>query len=107
MCSSPMMYVATFQQENEYITKTRLIAKGALRTWPKSDDDGANDTGCGVPTRDPAIRKATISTTFTIVANSVKVEECLMPVSWTSDTSQTTPSARASGGPPATTALAY
>ena len=83
------------------------MAKGALRTWPKSDDDGANVTGCGAGSTKPAIRNPTISTTLRMVENSWKVEECLMPVSCTSDTSQTTPIASASGGAPGTTALPY
>ena len=46
----------------------------------------------------PQARKATISNTFRIVEISWNVEECLTPVSCTSDTSQTTPIASTSGG---------
>src|SRR5215471_4705584 len=72
-----------------------------------SDGCGAKETGCGSPMANPAIRKATINTTFRMVAISWKVLECLMPVSCTSETSQTAPSASASGGAPGNTDLPY
>src|SRR5258708_4371918 len=74
---------------------------------PKSETAGANETGCGAPMTNPATRNATISTTFNIVATSWKVLECLTPPSCTSDTSQTTPTASASGGAPGSTDLPY
>ena len=46
----------------------------------------------------PAIRKAVISTTFRMVETNWKVDECLTPVSWISDTAQTVPTASSSGG---------
>src|SRR5256885_16048420 len=74
------------------------MAKGALAIWAKSEACGAKDTGCGVPITNPVSRKATISSTFKMVAISWNVLECLTPVSCTSDTSQTTPIASAIGG---------
>src|SRR6202021_4217154 len=59
---------------------------------------GVNDTACGVPITKPAIRKAVISTTFRMVEINWKVEECLTPVSWISDTAQTVPTASSNGG---------
>src|ERR1700761_8217811 len=59
---------------------------------------GVNVTGCGAPTIKPVIRKAVIKTTLRMVESNWKVEECLTPVSWTSDTSQTIPTASAIGG---------
>jgi len=68
---------------------------------------GANETGCGVPTTNPAIRKATISATLRMVATSWKLLECRTPVNCTSDTSQTMAMASASGGAPGSTDLPY
>src|SRR5204863_8023485 len=95
---SPMLEVAAFQRENEYITNTRLIANGALMMWLKSEACGAKVTGCGVPITKPQARKATISTTFRMVATSWNALECFTAVSCTSATSQTTPTANAIGG---------
>src|SRR3954471_3520968 len=83
------------------------MANGALTIWEKSEADGANDSGCGTATTNPATRKATISTTLRMVAISWKVLECLTPVSCTSDTSQTTPTASAKGGALGKTDLPY
>src|SRR5215468_11144256 len=83
------------------------MAKGALKMSTSADGDGANDTGCGVPTMKPASRKATISTTLSSVEANWKFEECLTPVSWISDTSQTTPIASSVGDTPGTTDLPY
>src|ERR1700742_940442 len=68
---------------------------------------GANVTGCGVPTTNPVIRNAVISTTLAMVAISWKVEECLTPVSCTKDTSQTIQIASAIGGAPGTIERPY
>ena len=76
-------------------------------TWAKSETDGANEIGCGVPMTNPAIRNATISTTFRMVEINWKVLECLTPLSCTIDTSQTTPMASASGGTPGSTDWPY
>src|SRR5665213_3421670 len=83
------------------------MANGPLVTWAKTAASGANETGCGVPMTNPAIRNATISTTLRMVANSWKVLECRTPVSCTIDTSQTTPMASTSGGAPGSTDLPY
>ena len=48
-----------------------------------------------------------IRTTFRMVEINWKVEECLTPVSWTSDTAQTVPTANSSGGAPAKIARPY
>src|ERR1700751_5069433 len=72
-----------------------------------SDGCGANETGCGLPIANPAIRKAVINTTFRMVAISWKVPECLMPVSCTSETSQTVPTASTKGGAPGNPDLPY
>ena len=83
------------------------MANGALTIWAKLADVGANETGCGVPMTKPASRKATINTTFSTVETSWKVEECLTPESWISETSQTMPIPTAIDGAPGTTDLAY
>src|SRR5882724_9087682 len=74
------------------------MANGALKMSAATDGAGANDTGCGAPMAKPATKKATISTTFRMVATSWKVEECFTPLSCTSDTTHTTPTASMSGG---------
>ena len=48
-----------------------------------------------------------ISTTFKMVAISWNVLDCRTPASCTIDTSQTTPTASASGGAPGSTDLPY
>src|ERR1700724_1075199 len=68
---------------------------------------GVNDTACAVPTTKPATRKAVISTTLRMVEINWKVEECLTPVSWISDTAHTVPTASNSGGEPGNTARPY
>src|SRR3569623_2269387 len=107
MFISPMMYVAAFQPENEYITKTSPIANGPLTIWARSLGCGVNAIGWGTPMMKPATRKATISTTFRMVELSWKVEECLTPVNCTIETSHTTPLASRIGDSPGTTDLAY
>ena len=57
--------------------------------------------------KNPAVRNATISTTFKTVEINWKVPECLTPLSCTIDTSQTTPIANASGGVPGNTDWPY
>ena len=99
--------MAAFHPEYEYITNTRLIANGALTICAKSDEDGANDTGCGVAIDKSADQEGKISKTFRMVATIWNVDECLTPVSITSDTSHTTPSASASGGASGSTDLPY
>src|SRR3954467_14317283 len=68
---------------------------------------GAKEIGCGAPMTNPATRKATISTTFRMVEINWKVEECLTPVSCTSETRHTKAMANGIGGPPGPTHLAY
>jgi len=72
-----------------------------------TDGDGANDTGCGVPTAKPVSRNTTISTTLSTVETNWKFEECFTPLSWISDTSQTTPTASKIGETPGITDLPY
>src|SRR4051812_12253756 len=82
------------------------MANGALTTWRKSAACGANEIGCGTPTTKAATRKAMINSTLRTVETSWNVPECLIPNSWTTDTSQTTPIPSASGGT-ATSDLPY
>src|ERR1700732_1742402 len=106
-CISPTIRVAAFQPEYEYITKTRLIANGALITRDASAGEGANEIGCGVPRATPATRNASITPTFRTVQTIWNALLWRMPRSPTSDTIQTTHSPRTSGGTPGRIAFPY